>query len=308
MVASLPVGTVFIADSTVETRGKPKKNLSPEEAKRYTRVHTGQWVYSKSMWWVVVQPYPQHCSCLPIKTYRGQGTTKPGAEADHHAILYDSREEKATPLLEEASLSAYAVVLNSDGNHIDATTRVDFSKVTPIENYRKRRIIGSIHHSDIQQFKRHYRRVQFPETHEYEITLKCPLALPASYIRAVIDGRSLDIDQGSSMQLVVLIVRKKYVYVWQCCICGLVSFVGWPLISTIICWKGCEWGLGKWKKKMDVGSKLRTGILNNRSCALLGLHRSLFPPISLHYVLLFIGTFTSTHRRSAEELGLPSSN
>ncbi|KAF1951930.1 hypothetical protein CC80DRAFT_495806 [Byssothecium circinans] len=237
------IGSVFVANSVVPASHIPKR-LSEKEAKRFSTLTDGRPVFSKPMLWVVINTFARHWVCLPINTYRGQGTTKPGLAPGDHGIAYDSRGE-ATLLPGEDHLDAYAIVVNPrKQTMIDPASRIDFSKPSSIDKYQQMSEIGMIDHSHLQAFQEHFLRVHTTSaTHEYENTYTGESILSASCNRAVVDSVLLDMDKDDAVQPVALTVRKEYTYIWFCCSCGLSSLAYWPLCSIIVCWESYEWEL-----------------------------------------------------------------
>lgn len=234
----LPVGTVFVATSPVVANHNTQND--PSDA-RYTRLSDGQLIFSKPMWWVVVETFDRHYICVPITTYNGQGTTKCGIRPEHHGVAYDSRRGPSL-LHGEASLQTYSVLVDpGQRRQIDPASRIDFSKPNNFENYRLvSRIVGMIDPNDLPAFEGHYRRVRTgAATHEYENINTAPLSLSASNNRVV--AGSCFIDKDILLSLVVLIAKKKHIYMWKSCTCGLSPPNSMAVFSIIVCWAICLW-------------------------------------------------------------------
>jgi Family of unknown function (DUF6590) len=95
---------------------------------------------------VVVKTFNGHCLCLAILTYAGQGYSKAGASADHHAALY-SGDDGPYLLEREVGLTSrkpLKINLTSPSEKLDPLSRVNYAKVYTIEYNVKAFIIGRV--------------------------------------------------------------------------------------------------------------------------------------------------------------------
>ncbi|KAF2122597.1 hypothetical protein BDV96DRAFT_2571 [Lophiotrema nucula] len=120
-------------------------------------VKYGQNVFAKTGRFVVIRPRSGHCLCLPIQTYSGRATSKPGLKANDHAALVRNGEEvQYHP--EEAPLTKEPFRLIVEGEDVDISpmSRINFGKVTTIENNVQVRTIGRIHPACLPNLERYF--------------------------------------------------------------------------------------------------------------------------------------------------------
>ncbi|KAF7900667.1 uncharacterized protein EAF01_007969 [Botrytis porri] len=110
------------------------------------RKKLGEEIHAKVRRFVVVDPRKGHCLCLPIMTYEGRATNKPGVHADEHAIIFTTSE----PMLvkhEDGSKMKYRpvkMIPDSNKHKLEAASRINYHKVYTVEYNVKVWFIGRI--------------------------------------------------------------------------------------------------------------------------------------------------------------------
>jgi len=91
---------------------------------------------------VVVKAFNAHCLGLPIHTYQYQGTTKSGAQAQHHAAIYSDKEIIQNG--ENLTKKAVKVDMFYPREKLDSASRINYAKVYTIEYNVKVYFIGKV--------------------------------------------------------------------------------------------------------------------------------------------------------------------
>ncbi|KAI0534365.1 hypothetical protein GGR58DRAFT_520462 [Xylaria digitata] len=105
-------------------------------------------VHYKITWFVVIQVFKAHCIALPIHTYGGQGTTKPGVDPSNYAALI-LKDDEDKPLPGEGLVkSSFRMILETSID-LNQTSRIDFSKPSTIEYNTKVMKVGRIVAADV---------------------------------------------------------------------------------------------------------------------------------------------------------------
>ena len=117
----------------------------PEPSGDFVKDQTGLLpVMVKIRRFVVIRPKSTFCLCLPIHTYNGQATTKPGIVAQDHAAVV-SEHAKVQYLPRETELvktPLYIRVENISTGPIDVASRINFAKIYTVEYNVKVRKVG----------------------------------------------------------------------------------------------------------------------------------------------------------------------
>jgi hypothetical protein len=118
----------------------------PEPGGDFVKDRVGPPVVVKIRRFVVIRPKSTFCLCLPIHTYNGQATTKPGVVAqDHAAVVAENDQVQYLP--QEAELAKtpiYIKVENTSTGPIDPASRINFAKIYTVEYNVKVRKVGRI--------------------------------------------------------------------------------------------------------------------------------------------------------------------
>ncbi|KAF2134756.1 hypothetical protein P153DRAFT_329412 [Dothidotthia symphoricarpi CBS 119687] len=119
-----------------------------------SQVAYGEPVYTQIRRFIVVRHKREFCYAVPIFTYGGRGTTKPGVVAKEHAIAY-SYGSQARLLTNEAPLekNSICVVMNPSERPLHIASRIYFSIHHPIQYNVKVRDLGYVHPSQMQDFQ-----------------------------------------------------------------------------------------------------------------------------------------------------------
>ncbi|KAH7348833.1 hypothetical protein BKA65DRAFT_477215 [Rhexocercosporidium sp. MPI-PUGE-AT-0058] len=118
---------------------------SEPEGTNGTNITTWGGSFKKIRRFVIVRNFEGHCLCLPILTYGGRGTLKPGVHSEDHAVVYSDRE--TGPILlpgETLSKSPLRMEPNDDSQKLDTTSRVNYAKVYTVEHNVKVFFIGAL--------------------------------------------------------------------------------------------------------------------------------------------------------------------
>ncbi|CAN9461435.1 unnamed protein product [Alternaria alternata] len=118
----------------------------PEPGGDYVKDRVGPPVVVKIRRFVVIRPKNTFCLCLPIQTYGGQATTKPGVNPqDHAAVVAENDQVKYLPNEAElAKMPLYIKVENASTGPIDPASRINFAKIYTVEYNVKVWKIGRI--------------------------------------------------------------------------------------------------------------------------------------------------------------------
>ncbi|KFZ06908.1 hypothetical protein V501_06942 [Pseudogymnoascus sp. VKM F-4519 (FW-2642)] len=145
----------------------PRENYS--NFSRITASKHGELAYTSIRRFVVWKNYDGHAICLPVLTYGGRGTAKPGVKAAHHAIIFteskkDNRSIKRPPREtkpeKKLANAPICVELMNRRNQLDAMSRLNYAKVYTVEHNVKVCFIGRIHKDSVKEFKATYKRIQ----------------------------------------------------------------------------------------------------------------------------------------------------
>ncbi|KAL5371839.1 hypothetical protein DPSP01_013954 [Paraphaeosphaeria sporulosa] len=130
----------------------------PEPAGDAVRDQTGPRVSVNIQTFVVIRPQHGHCTCLPINTYGGQGTRKPGVIARDHAAVVAHGDEPPKHSLEPLTKSPiFLKVENESIGPVDPMSRINFAKVYTVEDNMKVRNIGRIVPESIHRMDEYFK-------------------------------------------------------------------------------------------------------------------------------------------------------
>ncbi|PQE19804.1 hypothetical protein CJF32_00008758 [Rutstroemia sp. NJR-2017a WRK4] len=105
----------------------------------------GQPYYSKVRRFLIIKEEQGHCICLPILTYRAQGTNKNGVRANHHAIIYTEQPDMMYGELERGLTRRPIRVIPSEPQHkLDPASRLNYAKIYTVEHNVKVWFIGKL--------------------------------------------------------------------------------------------------------------------------------------------------------------------
>jgi hypothetical protein len=106
---------------------------------------------------VVVRPRAGYCLCLPIQTYSGRGTTKPGINPDDHAIIFDHKlKPQKVPGEKELKKKSIGIIVENPELSVSQSSRINFGKVQTVEYNVKVRTIGRVHPSYIELLETYF--------------------------------------------------------------------------------------------------------------------------------------------------------
>ncbi|CAO2655104.1 Nn.00g101680.m01.CDS01 [Neocucurbitaria sp. VM-36] len=116
----------------------------PEPGGAFVKDQSGPPVLVKIRRFVVIRAKASFCLCLPISTYQGQATTKPGVGVqDHAAVVLEGCEAQYHPNETELRKSPMFIkVENQTTGPIDPMSRINFAKVYTVEYNVKVRNVG----------------------------------------------------------------------------------------------------------------------------------------------------------------------
>ncbi|CAN9173373.1 unnamed protein product [Alternaria sp. RS040] len=115
---------------------------------------------------VVIRPKATFCLCLPIHTYSGQATSKPGVAAQDHApvvseggeVIYHENEAKLT------KSPMYIKVEKSSTGPVSPMSRLNFAKVYTVEYNVKVRPIGRLIPDSVWRMEEYFMECLTPNT------------------------------------------------------------------------------------------------------------------------------------------------
>jgi hypothetical protein len=125
----------------------------------------GERVYSKIRRFVVIKEGTRDCQCLPLSTFGGLGTKKPGLKQSDYAAIYEAGREggrrrgrRAPSFPEEPGLKKALAIFLEAKETIHQMSRINFKKVYTIEHNVKAKKIGRIVDDDLDRFKHYFRQ------------------------------------------------------------------------------------------------------------------------------------------------------
>ncbi|KAL5322338.1 hypothetical protein ACEPPN_010311 [Leptodophora sp. 'Broadleaf-Isolate-01'] len=124
--------------------------------------------FQKVRRFVIVKNFEGHCLCLPILTYEGRGTLKPGVKANDHAVIYT--DKAVGPLcLENEVLDKLPIRMEpADASHkLHLASRVNYAKVYTVEHNVKVLFIGTLPRNSQAQLSFDY-NLQHPPIDQIE--------------------------------------------------------------------------------------------------------------------------------------------
>ncbi|KAK6602332.1 hypothetical protein H4I95_07434 [Botrytis cinerea] len=128
---------VLWSESTDNARGGTKLSV---------RHRHGEAIYAKVRMFVIVTPRQGHCVCLPIMTYEGRATSKPGVHADEHAIIYTTPVPKLIENEDGTKMTYRPVKMIPESNRhkLEAASRINYHKIYTVDYNVKVWFIGII--------------------------------------------------------------------------------------------------------------------------------------------------------------------
>ncbi|KAI0549835.1 P-loop containing nucleoside triphosphate hydrolase protein [Xylaria curta] len=105
-------------------------------------------IHYKITWFVVIQVFKAHCIALPIHTYGGKGTMKPGVDPSNHAALVPEGGQQELLPGEVLTKAPFRMIVENTID-LDQASRIDFSKPSTIEYNIKVMKVGRIISTDV---------------------------------------------------------------------------------------------------------------------------------------------------------------
>jgi hypothetical protein len=146
---------------------EPIAPLGPSRSDSLTVVSDSKFqserMFTKVRWFIVVQPYPTHCLCIPISTYGNQGATKPGVNPTNHAALVlDGTDQQLMPG-EVLTKSPLHLQLEDKSMKLAASSRINFSRLYTVEYNVKVATVGRISHKDLELLDQYFKEGVFKQ-------------------------------------------------------------------------------------------------------------------------------------------------
>lgn len=117
----------------------------------------GKDVFQEIRRFCVIRRKPTYCLCLPINTYSGQATTKPGVVADDHCVIAPAGGTvQLHPREKQLKKSPLFAVVEDTSISINAMSRINFAKVYPVEYNIRVRNIGRLVSDSIRDLDRYF--------------------------------------------------------------------------------------------------------------------------------------------------------
>ncbi|KAJ8071907.1 hypothetical protein OCU04_002214 [Sclerotinia nivalis] len=124
----------------------------------------GEEIYAKVRRFVVIHHRSGHCLCLPIMSYGGQATTKPGVHAKEHAIIHTTPDARMVEG-EDINKMGYGpvrMIPDTTRDYLDAASRINYCKVYTVEYNVKVWFIGRVHIDSEKTLARSYNEANPP--------------------------------------------------------------------------------------------------------------------------------------------------
>ncbi|KAE9367944.1 hypothetical protein N431DRAFT_349432, partial [Stipitochalara longipes BDJ] len=115
----------------------------------------GDEISAKVARFVIITPMEDHCICLPISTYSGQGVNKTGVHAENHAIIYSGKNPVALRGEKDKGLRMRSIRVEPETprHKLDDASRLNYAKTYTIEYNAKVWFIGKVHKSSQWQLR-----------------------------------------------------------------------------------------------------------------------------------------------------------
>ncbi|RFU35538.1 hypothetical protein B7463_g774, partial [Scytalidium lignicola] len=126
------------------------------------KIKYGERAYQSTRRFVIISSiHYGHSLCLPIFTYYGKATAKPGVHPGLHSVVYAT---EFPPELQQGEYATYLqppikIKLESDRHMLDKASRINYSKVYTVEHNVKVSFIGTVETSFMPQFMANYHKV-----------------------------------------------------------------------------------------------------------------------------------------------------
>jgi hypothetical protein len=131
----------------------------PEPGGDFVKDRVGPPVVVKIRRFVVIRPKNTFCLCLPIHTYGGQATTKPGINPQDHAAVIAENDDVDYRLPNEAKLDKTPLrikVENASTGPIDRASRINFAKIYTVEYNVKVWKVGRIVSDSVWRMEQYF--------------------------------------------------------------------------------------------------------------------------------------------------------
>ncbi|KAH7081325.1 hypothetical protein BKA63DRAFT_503599 [Paraphoma chrysanthemicola] len=125
---------------------EPAGQTNPGKTRNSTHfslVWMGEQAFSEVRHFLVVRNKGSFSQCIPIQTYKGRGTTKPGIIASDHGVIHSSIE--APNLIAGENITKYSIRVQPTSNEsLDPASRVNYAKAYAVEHNVKVLDIGMV--------------------------------------------------------------------------------------------------------------------------------------------------------------------
>ncbi|KAF2803220.1 uncharacterized protein BDZ99DRAFT_399963 [Mytilinidion resinicola] len=112
----------------------------------FSLIRFNETAYSEIRRFIVISNKGQYSQCIPIQTYRGQGTRKHGIVVEDHSLIYTGDEDDEPPeLLPGERITKQPLRVEPTGSEtLESASRVNFGKVYTVEHNVKVLDIGVV--------------------------------------------------------------------------------------------------------------------------------------------------------------------
>ncbi|KAB8301554.1 hypothetical protein EYC80_003399 [Monilinia laxa] len=124
----------------------------------------GEEIHAKVRRFVIVDRRRGHCLCLPIMSYEGRATTKPGVHAEDHAIIHTTSNARLVPNENgnQMIFRPVKVIPESKRHWLDPASRINYAKVYTVEYNVKVWFIGHVDRDSESTVKESYDQAHPP--------------------------------------------------------------------------------------------------------------------------------------------------
>jgi len=124
---------------------EPRGASSLSNLDKFTSEWSGEQAFCEVRRFCIIRRKPTYCLCLPISTYSGHATTKPGLVVQDHAVIAPvGGSVQLHPKERQLMKSPLFVIVEDEAVSIDPMSRINFAKVYTVEYNVKIRRIGRI--------------------------------------------------------------------------------------------------------------------------------------------------------------------
>jgi hypothetical protein len=118
--------------------------------------HNGEQIFQKIRHFVVVRQLRDHCLCLPLNTYDGQGALKYRVDPADYAAVFAAGMPEPDTSAEQLQKSPFPIKVEADTETIDPMSRINFGRVYTVEYNLRVANVGRILPAFLNQLDQYF--------------------------------------------------------------------------------------------------------------------------------------------------------